>query len=138
MTKLLDTSVLVDIDRGGVDRKVQTLDEHGRHVLSTVSVTELQLGVTLQYERGTDAHGNASQDLARLLARFELQPVTRPVAMAAAEIIAALREEGTRLDDLHDVYIAATAIVEQLPVLTENVEHFERIDDLTVIDWAEF
>lgn len=37
------------------------------------------------------------------------------------------------LNDLHDVYIAATARPEQLPVLTANVDHFERIDD-----WAAY
>ncbi len=42
--KLLDTSVVFDIDRGGIDEKVRKLDEEGRHLLSMVSVTELRLG----------------------------------------------------------------------------------------------
>lgn len=138
MTKLLDTSVLVDIDRGDVEQKVRKLDDEGQHVLTTVTVTELQLGVNLQYEEGTDGHRRAKEDLARLLARFDLRPVTRPIAMAAADIVAALRRDGRRLDDLHDVYVAATAIVEGQPVLTANVDHFERIDDVTVVDWANF
>jgi tRNA(fMet)-specific endonuclease VapC len=36
------------------------------------------------------------------------------------------------------VYIAATARSEELPVLTANVEHFERIDDVRVVDWETF
>ena len=32
--KICDTSVLVDIDRGGVDEKVATLDEAGRHAIN--------------------------------------------------------------------------------------------------------
>lgn len=136
--KLLDTSVLVDIDRGGVDRKVAKLDDEGRHALSMVSVTELQLGVNLQYEQGTDAHRDATDKLARLLSRFDIIPVSRPVAMVAADSIAQLREDGAPIDDLHDVYIAATATVEQLPVLTANVDHFERIEDVLVVDWHEF
>ena len=36
--KLLDTSVVVDIDRGGIDRKVRKLDDQGRHLLSMVTV----------------------------------------------------------------------------------------------------
>lgn len=43
-----DLSVLVDIDRGGIDDKVARLDREGPHVISAVSVTELQLGV--EYE----------------------------------------------------------------------------------------
>ena len=134
--KLLDTSVVVDIDRGGVDEKVRTLDEQGRHAISMVTVTELRLGVELQYERETDTHRRAMDDLDRLLARFEVYPITRPIGTAAAELIADLRTEGQRLDDLHDVYIGATARTQQLPVLTANVEHFERIGDVEVIDWA--
>jgi tRNA(fMet)-specific endonuclease VapC len=136
--KLLDTSVLVDIDRGGVDRKVRKLDDQGQHTLSMVSVTELQLGVNIQYEQGTNAHQEARDELARLLARFEIVPITRPIATTAADIITELRQHGRPIDDLHDVYIAATAIVEQLPVLTGNVDHFDRIEDLEVINWQEF
>ena len=52
--KLLDTSVLVDIDRGGVDEKVHKLDDEGTHEISMVTVTELRLGVDFQYDPGTD------------------------------------------------------------------------------------
>ena len=136
--KLLDTSVVVDIDRGGVDEKVQTLDEQGRHAISIVTLTELRLGVELQYDRGTDAYRQAMDDLDRLLARFEVLPISRPIATAAAEIITDLRDDGQRLDDLHDVYIGATARAQELPVLTANIDHFERIENVPVIDWAEF
>lgn len=136
--KLLDTSAVIDIDRGGVDEKVRTLDEQGRHAISMVTVTELRLGVELQYDRGTDAYWHAIDDLDRLLSRFEVYPISRPIATAAAEIIADLRADGNRLDDLHDVYIAATARAQQLPVLTANVDHFKRIEDVPVINWSEF
>ncbi|KDS90847.1 twitching motility protein PilT [Halorubrum saccharovorum] len=136
--KLLDTSVVVDIDRGGVDEKVESLDEQGRHAISMVTVTELRLGVELQYDRGTDAYRQAMDDLDRLLARFDVFPISRPIATAAAEIIADLRGGGQRLDDLHDVYIGATARVQQLPVLTANVDHFERIENVSVVDWEQF
>ena len=34
--------------------------------------------------------------------------------------------------------IGATALTEQLPVLTANGDHFERMDDVTVVDRASF
>ena len=77
--KLLDTSAVVDIDRGGVDRKVRKLDEQSRNAISMVTVTELRLGVDLQAERGTDHHQQALDDLDRLLARFDILPISRPV-----------------------------------------------------------
>lgn len=91
-----------------------------------------------QYDAGTERHREAGADLDRLVARFDLLEVTRPVAVAAADIIALLQRRGDPLHDLHDVYIGATARTEQLTVLTANVDHFERIDDIEVADWATY
>ncbi|WP_254824634.1 type II toxin-antitoxin system VapC family toxin [Haloglomus halophilum] len=136
--KLLDTSVVVDIDRGDAGDRVARLDEEGRHAISAVTLTELRLGVNKQYESGSDAHRDAVSALERLCARFDLHDITRPVAVAAAEIIATLQRRGEPLHDLHDIYIAATARTEQLPVLTANVDHFDRIDDVEVVDWETY
>jgi tRNA(fMet)-specific endonuclease VapC len=136
--KLLDTSVVVDIDRGGIDRKVRKLDDQGRHAISMVTVTELRLGVNLQYDPGTDRHQRALDDLDRLVSRFEIKPISRPVATTAATIIATLTERGEPLNDLHDVYIGATARTQQLAVVTGNVDHFDRIEGVRVVDWTDF
>lgn len=136
--KVVDTSVVVDIDRGEAGPRVSKLDEEGRHAISAVTLTELRVGVNNTYEPGTDAHAEAVEKLERLCSRFELLPVTRPVSIKAADVIADLRRRGARLDDLHDVYVAATACTNQLPVLTANVDHFERIEDADVVDWTEF
>ena len=133
--KLCDTSVLIDIDRGGIADKVQSLDEEGRHAISTVTVTELRLGVEFQYDPETDTYRHALEDLDRLLARFDIIPVSRSEAVAASSIIGTLRRDGLALDDLHDCYIGATARTEDLPVLTDNVDHFERMPGVTVVDW---
>lgn len=135
--KLCDTSVLVDIDRGGVDDRVARLDDEGQHAISTVTVTELRLGVNKRYS-DDEARKAALENLDRLLARFEVIDVTRAVATAAADIIHTLQRRGEPLHDLHDVYIGATARTEQLPVLTANTAHFERIDDVSVVDWTNF
>jgi len=62
----------------------------------------------------------------------------RDVATTAATIIGTLKANGTPLDDLHDVYIAATARSRNVPVVTGSVDHFERIENLQVIDWETF
>lgn len=136
--KLVDTSVVIDIDRGNAGDRVITLDDEGRHAISAVTMTELRLGVTKRYDQGTDARRDALKALDRLCARFELLPVDRPVSVAAADIIAALQQRGEPLNDLHDVYIAATAYTEQLPVLTANVDDFDRIDGIDVVDWSAY
>ena len=136
--KLCDTSVLVDIDRGGINDKVRSLDAEGRHAISTVTVTELRIGVEFQYQPGTDAYRRALDDLDRLLARFEIVPVSRSVAVSASRILGTLRRRGLALDDLHDCYIGATARTEERPVLTSNVDHFERMPDVDVVDWESY
>lgn len=136
--KLVDTSVVIDIDRGNAGDRVITLDDEGRHAISAVTMTELRLGVTKRYDQGTDARRDALKALDRLCARFELLPVDRPVSVAAVDIIAALQQRGEPLNDLHDVYIAATAYTEQLPVLTANVDDFDRIDGIDVVDWSAY
>lgn len=136
--KLCDTSVLVDIDRGGVDDRVQRLDDEGRHAISTVTVTELRLGVNKRYEEDDERRQEALDGLDRLLARFDIIDADRAVATAAADIVASLQRRGEPLHDLHDVYVAATARTEQLSVLTANVDHFDRIEDVAVIDWSQF
>lgn len=135
--KLLDTAVLIDIDHGEVPKKVKRLDEEGRHVISIVSLTELRLGVEKLY-RKRKGYGDAVRALDRLFSRFEIIPVKRSEAVAAAEIIADLEGKGRPVQDLHDVYIAATALVKELPVLTPNVDHFEPIPDLVVEDWSSY
>ncbi|PSP76997.1 VapC toxin family PIN domain ribonuclease [Halobacteriales archaeon QS_1_68_20] len=134
--KLCDTSVLVDVDRGVADGRARRLDDEGRHAISAVTVTALRLGVNKRYEG--DRRRDAIDDLDRLLARVDVVDVTRSVATAAGDIIAQLRRDGQPLHDLHDVYVAATARTEQLPVLTANVDHFERIDGVEVTDWESY
>lgn len=101
--KLCDTSVLVDIDRGGVDRRVEKLDTEGRHAISIVTVTELRLGVNKRYETETQSHQQTTEALERLVSRFDMIEVTRPIAITAAGIIADLQQRGMALNDLHDV-----------------------------------
>ncbi|GAB3686356.1 hypothetical protein GCM10028857_18280 [Salinarchaeum chitinilyticum] len=137
--KLCDTSVLVDVDRGGdeIADRVERLDEEGRHAISTVTVTELRLGVNKGYE-DESARAEAMQELERLVARFDVVDINRPVAVATADIVADLQDRGVPLHDLHDVYVAAAALVERLPVLTANVDHFDRIEGIDVVDWSAY
>ena len=134
--KLCDTSVLVDVDRGDVENRVKRLDDEGRHAISAVTATELRLGVNIRHDG--DDRGEPIESLDRLFDRFRTIDVDREVAIAAGDVISTLRRSGTSLNDLHDVYIAATAKTNQLPVLTANVDHFNRIDDVEVIDWRTY
>ena len=84
------------------------------------------------------ARAKAQQEFDRLLSRFDIVEVDRTAAVAAGDVIANHQDRGVPLHDLHDVYVGAAALVEQVPVLTANVDHFEGMDDVTVVDWEAY
>ena len=131
--KVIDTSVLVDLDRRTQEEKVEKLDSEGRHVISCVSVTEMFHGLRKQ-----KIYEEEHLEMNDFLSRFNVKPVDWKVAKEASGIIHHLREEGKSLHDLHDVYIGATALKEELPVLTLNESHFTRIDGLEAINWKDY
>ncbi|WP_421825877.1 type II toxin-antitoxin system VapC family toxin [Larkinella sp.] len=63
-------------------------------------------------------------------------PLTPNCAQRAAEIFAELRKQGQIIGH-NDVLIAGTAIVNDLVLVTNNVNHFGRIPGLSVDNWSE-
>ncbi len=105
-------------------------------MVSSVTATELHVRVNLKYSG--EARDEAAEKIDRLLSRFTVHEVDAEVAWDAADIVACLRSRGEPLHDLHDVYVAATARTRDLPVLTPNVSHFRRVDEVEVVDWSEY
>ncbi len=135
--KLLDTSALVEIDRGDMER-ARRLDDEGKHALSQVTVTEMFLGIEYKYDRESDGYRSAREDLERLLSRFKIFQIDRTVSIKAAKIIADLRKIGRPVDDLHDIYIAATAVKNDLGLLTANPKHFGDVEELKIREWKDY
>ncbi len=135
--KLLDTSALVEIDRGDMER-ARRLDDEGKHALSQVTVTEMFLGIEYKYDRESDGYRSAREDLERLLSRFKIFQIDRTISIKAAKIIADLRRMGRPVDDLHDIYIAATAVKNDFELLTANSKHFKEVKELKIRDWKDY
>lgn len=62
-------------------------------------------------------------------------PISKPIAQKAAQIYTKLRSEGNGIAH-NDILIAATAIVENLVLITNNTKHFDRIEDLKIENWT--
>lgn len=135
--KLLDTSALIEIDRGDAER-AERLDDEGRHALSQVTTTEMFTGIEYQYERGSEDYKEARGNLDRLLSRFKIITIDREISIKAAKLIADLKKIGKPVDDLHDIYIAATGVSKDLEILTKNPNHFENVEGLEVQDWKSY
>jgi len=128
---ILDTTFLVDLLYGSetVSERVTDLDTSGTPFVSSITVMELFEGVHLADM--ADAERTAVTDL---LTETNELPFDRECAMRAGEINASLVESGSVIDET-DVMIAATALVNDYPVVTRNVDHFERVDGLEVVSY---
>lgn len=67
--------------------------------------------------------------LRAFLGDFAILPITEPIVEQFARLRATLRRQGQRIPDM-DLLIAATAIAEDLALITRNVRHFARVLDL--------
>lgn len=129
MGVLVDTDLLIDLERGVRDADVGNAigDEH--RAISVITVSELLHGA---------ARARGARRLQRLafvehlLSGLQAIPVTEPVARVHAEIWAALAASGTVIG-AHDLWIAATALAHGLGVATGNVAEFARVPGLRVV-----
>lgn len=95
-------------------------------VISFMSIAELERWAI---ER---AWGTARRErLRRFLDTFVTRPVDRALCETWAKIMAEAHQHGTPIAHA-DAWIAATAVLENLPLITHNARHFNVVADLTV------
>jgi len=68
-----------------------------------------------------------------ILSNIPVIPFDQSAVKTAVQINATLKLKSKQID-LADLFIAATAVANNLPVATLNLKHFERVDQLTVIE----
>lgn len=90
----------------------------------------------LRYGAGLLPPGNPmwQRIVDEMLPRCTWLPIDAEVCMVTADLTARLRRSGRSLD-WADLFIAATALVHGLIVVTRNVQHFDRIDSLLIENW---
>lgn len=120
MRALLDTSVLIG--------EVPPPDDV-EAAISVVSITELHFGVLVADD--DDERARRTARLAVVEATFDPLPISAEVARVWGQLAAAVvRRGGNPRRRQIDLAIAATAQVEGVPLLTENIGDFRVIDDL--------
>jgi tRNA(fMet)-specific endonuclease VapC len=125
---ILDTTFLIHLLHGdpAVKQPMDEIDATGTAYVTSISVMELWEGIHLS--SATDEERARTETL---LSEMHELPFDTACGMKAGEIAADIRLRGPPLED-PDVMIGATGLVYDEPVLTRNVEHFERIDGLAV------
>ena len=133
MGVLIDTSVLVEVERSGsaTGSPVPAFDRLGGEsaFLAAITASELQHGV-----HRADSAVRRARRQAFVETLLDLLPVL-PFDLTAARLHAALWAElrrGGRMIGAHDLLIAATALAGDLTLLTRNRREFGRIEGLRV------
>lgn len=99
---------------------------------------DFTLSIMTRYEilRGLRAKGATVQLAAfeRFCAANQVLPITDEIIVRASEIYADLYRQGSLISDA-DILIAASALVYDLALVTNNEGHFKRIAALRVENW---
>jgi tRNA(fMet)-specific endonuclease VapC len=129
---LLDSDTLSEIMKGRDLKVIHRAEEYVREHHS------LQFSIVTRFEilRGLRAKG-ATRQIATFLDRCMasiVYPLTEKVVDRAAELYGSLWKRGQLISDC-DLLIAATALLNDLVLVTGNEDHFQRIEGLRFLNW---
>ena len=123
---LVDTSILIDLFRKtdkASSALVSLVRQGYTYHISAVTEYEIYTGATLGQVDFWD----------NFLQKTEVLPFDRSVAKIAVDLNKALKRK-RKLIDTADLFIAATALANNLPFATLNKKHFNRIDELNIVE----
>ncbi len=122
---MIDTSIIIDYLRKKKKQytKFYRIVDVYRLYISSVTVFELLAGAKDEQKR---------RDIDNIIDYLEVLPFTRETAEEAGKIILSLKKNN-KIIEAKDLFIAATALSNRLPVMTLNVKHFDRIPGLELI-----
>jgi tRNA(fMet)-specific endonuclease VapC len=122
---LADTSILIDFFRktDKTNSRLIALVRQG-YAFSISAITEYEI-----YSGAPVSQQDYWQDF---LGRIPVLPFDKDVVKVAVDINSTLKRKRKQID-IADLFIAATAISNNLPFATLNLKHFERIDTLQIV-----
>ena len=129
MALLIDTDLLVDLERGDAMSDIEQLLGDEDRAISVITVSELLHGVNRA--RGAN-RARRRAFVEHILCGLEAIPITESVARVHADIWSDLADRGLPIG-AHDLWIAATALANGLGVATRNSDHFDRVAGLRVV-----
>lgn len=121
---VIDTSIFIDYLRAKDKRETQLfkIPENQSIYLSAVTFYELLMGATTPEKL---------DDINNITFGISILSFNEKVAEEAGKIYHKLRNSN-KLIEFRDIFIAATCIVNDLPILTKNKKHFSRIVALEI------
>lgn len=132
MTKyLLDTNICIFFFKGRyeIDKKIESAGLENCFI-SEITLAELKFG---SENSGNPAkHRKIVNEFQR---NFQILPIFNCLDIYAKEKTR-LRKQGTPIDEF-DLLIGATAIENDLVLVTNNTKHFVRLDSIKLEDWSD-
>ena len=132
MGTLIDTSVLIAIERSELDPSRLEADDDEPLAIAAITASELLHG--MHRLRGAVAKTRAERVVEHLLAVIPVIPFDLDIARVHARLEAELSAAGTPVGDA-DLMIAATAIGMDYRVATRDLRSFPRFKGLDVVRW---
>ena len=130
MAYLIDTDTIIFALRG--DKNVLAKFEENKNLpisISMITYAELIFGAKRsQNEQKNMIKVNHIRDI------YAIEDVNEGVMEVFADVKAKMFEKGIRIEDM-DLLIAATAIYNELTLVTNNTKHFENIPNLKLENW---
>ncbi|MDH5603712.1 MAG: type II toxin-antitoxin system VapC family toxin [Cyclobacteriaceae bacterium] len=122
---VIDTGIFIDYLRASDKEKttLYNLPDNTDVYLSSVTLYELYMGAT---------SAEKWQDVKLLTDDIPVLPFNKQVAEKAGSIYQELRRSN-KMIEFRDIFIAATALIHGLPVLSRNKKHFKRIKGLMLV-----
>ena len=127
---LLDTNICIYFIKGQyeLDKKILEIGEENCFI-SEITVAELKYGVenskTVEHMR---------RIVEAFIPKFPIIPIYNSLDIYAKEK-AKLRRQGLLVDDF-DILIGSTAIANNMVMVTKNVTHLSRLDNIIIEDWT--
>jgi predicted nucleic acid-binding protein len=129
MSFLLDTDICSAHLKRNRELSSRFLQYLGRLHLSALTAGELYT-----WAKRSSAPPARLVAVREMLMAARLIDVDHEVAECAGELRAALLDRGKPMPSM-DLFIAATALVHGLTLVTYNARHFQNVPDLAVADW---
>lgn len=125
---LLDTNIISFYLKGDTRLKEKVLNNIDSIAISMISYYEIVSGLqSINANKRID-------EFEKFCELINIVNLDKSSVLASCKIYSALKKSGNLIDDI-DILIAGIAKSNNLVMVTDNTQHFERIEELKVENW---
>jgi predicted nucleic acid-binding protein len=133
---VIDTNFFINVENRRLEiEKLNDFSSYGEAFIASITVSELLAGIHLATDISIKLRRSAFVE--RILETIPILNFDEKIARTYAEIYAYFLKPRSKLtSNVHDLQIAATALSYDYPVLTSNIQDFEKIPGIKILTLA--